>query len=396
VCGLNSLLGYGTLWRLAVATVFLTAAALPGGAVMPSFREAGQDKVTVSLETVVRHWRNWQASIRTARFTWKDTIVTPKGVVLSDTMSKEVNPRGVNVPAEDSTRENITTLILDGANWRYEHLGHVIDGRTGNVVPEHTTAVSKDGNGRVYMPKGVYDHPLGNITRLKKEDIPRDLTAKPLFLLLRSLSVGLFKVEDYAISALKGHVEGGSCVIVQGKQTDPNREAYWVDPAKDCAIMRYTISNQERVLVKMDLYYARSAEHGLVPARWHIVSSDMNGKTTESTSAFVVDYAINVPMDPRLFELEFPPGTLVRDFTAPSDFESASRWIVRDDGEKRYVTPHERTASYEQLINSESGQALVAPVSNVLGTWWLVALNIAVFVVALTLIVRRRLRTKIK
>src|SRR5262249_34976196 len=65
-------------------------------------------------------------------------------------------------------------------------------------------------------------------------------------------------------------------------------------------------------------------------------------------------WEINSRIGAEEFEVRIPTGALVY------QEEPQQQFIQRADGSRRVITPEERGATYEQYLNSESGEALKA------------------------------------
>jgi hypothetical protein len=132
----------------------------------------------------------------------------------------------------------------------------------------------------------------------------------------------------------------------------------------DFAILRFTRMVNERIALKIDLYYQRSGDDGWIPAAWDIITMDTDlDRPRLNCHASVTLFQINPPLADTEFQLAFPVGTRVRDLRAtPAE---GGYYIVRNDEQKRKITPDElrRGATYQQMVDTESGQAGVARIS---------------------------------
>jgi hypothetical protein len=94
-----------------------------------------------------------------------------------------------------------------------------------------------------------------------------------------------------------------------------SRVEYFLDPARDYLVVGYAVSNFEGVKTEDVLFeYAEDARIGHSPTR--ITRTRFNAKTgdLESHSSIEIEeVAVNEPIDPREFEIEFAPGTKVND-----------------------------------------------------------------------------------
>jgi hypothetical protein len=289
------------------------------------------------------------------------------------------------LPDRDMSFDCKNSLTIDGEKWRYVSQSPVRAGHTTNLVLQDTDVVSKDGTIKSYMRPGGFDHPVGNINQGKVSDVPRVNNARPLFQILRSLSVGFFVPQNYVMANESGFIDGRPCQILQTQPTNI-RWSLWVDPSRSFSLVRYSLSSEGKILLTTDLTYTQSSEHGWVAVGWKIVETDRSGSLKRSTNATVTHWEINTPIPPNEFDLDFPPGTLVRDFTTTTEWGSTSQYIAREGGKKRIVSQGDRGATYEQLLASETGTARLPRGPSALRMWAIVIcilLSLACIVVVL-------------
>ena len=75
------------------------------------------------------------------------------------------------------------------------------------------------------------------------------------------------------------------------------------------------------------------------------------------SGALVDDFVFNEHVDPKEFDLEFPPGTWV------TELESPTTYIVREGGKRRTITETELRSGnpYENFLKTEPGELAPAP-----------------------------------
>jgi hypothetical protein len=91
----------------------------------------------------------------------------------------------------------------------------------------------------------------------------------------------------------------------------------------------------------------------------------------------------NVDIGPVSFTIAFPPGSRM------SDERSREEWIIKANGEKRPILRGDIGATYEQMINSDPGEALGGKRTPFLLTWPGVLL-LSIGIVALGTVIWRR------
>lgn len=142
------------------------------------------------------------------------------------------------------------------------------------------------------------------------------------------------------------------------RSPESHSAALWVDPSRECSVQRYILSMGGKVRLQLNIDYTRDEQYGFVPSAWEIARLDPGGNPRESVSASVVSFVLNRRIPVEEFQLNFPAGTLVTDLKSDSA-RGRTQYIVREEGAKRLVTEEETfNASYEQLLNTETGMAL--------------------------------------
>lgn len=349
-----------------------------------------------SIDTIATTWAKQQETVRSFRCTWKNTVTIAKETVrISESGGKAKSEATSFFPKADTTLEENNILTVENKNWRYESDGYGIESSRREFVLQHNITVLKDGVGKCYMPKGIYNYPLGNIVNMKETDYPQDISARPLFLLFRSLRKGLFKKEKYTILRDKGVVDGHSCLLLQTNLGISPKCRLWIDPLKDYLIRRYELSNdQGKVYLVMTISYSFAKDNRWLPSGWKIVNVNEQGDLAQSMSSTVAEIAINMSSNEQDFDIAFPPGTKVRDLRSETANNELTQYIAREGGAKRIITREERQASYEELLNTESGQAFPNERRGSSVSKWIKFVSIGVFGGCLLLIFLRRIQQK--
>jgi len=344
------------------------------------------------INAIAKNWAIQQEEVRSIKFSWKSAVTIPKGTVRTSEESKrEARNAKDFFPEKDTTLEETNTLMVDKNNWRYETDGYGIDSSRREFISQHSVTTSKDGIGKCYIPKGIYAYPLGNIVNMKGTDYPQDISVRPLFQVFRSLRTGLFKSKEYTVLQDRGVVDGHSCLLLQTIAGISPKCCLWVDSERDYLVRRYTLSNEKgKVFLETTLSYSLTMKKRWLPSSWKVVNVNEQSDLAQSIISTVTDSAINTPFDEHDFDITFPPGTKVRDLRGETTGKELTQYIAREGGEKRMITPQERRAPYEELLNTESGQAIPTRRQWPFASSWFWLTSIGVFVGCLLLNVLRR------
>jgi hypothetical protein len=172
----------------------------------------------------------------------------------------------------------------------------------------------------------------------------------------------------------------------KASSTGAHRSTLWIDPALDYSVVRCTMSHGANLYFKLDIEYQKDEQHGYVPRAWNGVFLKASGGIKEAFRASVSDYVLNDSEAVGDIVLTLPPNTYVIDQT------TKERYLTRKDGTKRIITAEEDGATYQQLINSESGQALTSSQWATQWKWLLMGaiVSCAGLILAILMIRRRR------
>jgi hypothetical protein len=329
-------------------------------------------ELQVTLGAITKAWADRQDKVVSAKFSWKEHRVHPKGTLGDGREAGDAKP--VTTPANDVAFDLTHTLTFDGAKMRYTWKGKVWNSEGSGVVDQDYVGSFNGLAPKVLWPRGATGHPVGTIMQGKKLLDVNQLQNLPLLMTYRAMhsTMGLFDPKEFMLSDRQGIVSGRKCVLL--KQVNGGAITYWVD-AENHYLMRYATEKDGKTGIQIDLSYTPHPDYGQVLSGWRAVVYGVNGRLTESSESQVTDYSINLKIPDDEFELEFPPGTRVSDLTTPSDIGDYTDYIVRKNGEKRAITADENLkATYEQLVNTDSGKAL-AP--HWLLSKWIIGGNLA-------------------
>jgi hypothetical protein len=194
---------------------------------------------------------------------------------------------------------------------------------------------------------------------------------------------------DCVLSGKSGLIDGHPCVILERSKRPPS--SYWVDPARDCIVLRRVFGEASKPSMQIDVTYSLDAVYGWTPASWKHVSTDtQTGKLMFETVATVRKYEFNTVIPRSEFRFDFPAGTRV------NDQDARQSYIVREGGDNRLITPGELRAGAkdEELVATPSGGVLSLRSERTRRPWyWGLALLGVATLLALSLRRWRKRRT---
>lgn len=323
----------------------------------------GQQGTT--LETISRTWQARQDKVRSARFTWVERETIPRGYhsnlevppAMRDQALKDMGiPPGSVVPPQDTTLVVSSSLCLDGEKLRYKREGWAWSAKDQAHVPRLCLTVYDGKVGKEFYPLGAPYAPWPDGLILSGYPNARSLPLSPLVMTFRPFlpQMRIFDLHTMVLTDRRAVIDGKPYRELERKSGNSLMRV-WVDSSRDYVIGRYLTMVNDRPRTKIDISYRKDAGVGWVPERWDYTTFYADGKLKHAVQAKVVSYQINPTVEAKEFYLEFPPGTRVHDRTNP---QSPSDYIVREGNRKRMILREDIGATYEQMINSEPGEAL--------------------------------------
>jgi hypothetical protein len=174
------------------------------------------------------------------------------------------------------------------------------------------------------------------------------------------------------------------CVVVEYRANESATSRLWVDPARECAILRAVENRDGRAATQIDIAYTRHADQRWVPQEWTtmVFSDEMEypGRSSLFQTAFfqVVDTAVNEPIPADRFDIEIPRPAIVND-------ESNGRtYKVAHDGASQVVPAQELATLFSAF------PGVTRPVHGADRYTWNVVAGIAVVVIAASFMIWRR------
>jgi hypothetical protein len=201
---------------------------------------------------------------------------------------------------------------------------------------------------------GDANWPVGVIRKGKDYRDAGLAALRPLLLIYRPF-VPTLQPTDIRRMTLKDRqavIDGCPCVELEQILPKNSSIHLWVDTTRDYILVRRLIIDQGKPSEQIDIRYHTDANIGWVPSGWKIVTHGSKGELFCSISAILADAEFNIGVEPKVFELEFPPAARVQEESANENY------ILRQDGTKRPILDADIGATYEQMLNSDPGEAL--------------------------------------
>lgn len=355
------------------------------------------------VERVFADWKKRQTLAKSVLYRVRGERIEPKG-----SWPDQIGRPSGNLPAKDIVSTSRRSVLLDFSTSRYrlekeEELYHP---GTDKLYPYVQTRVFDGIHVKSYRPRERNTHPdsgvgptdpelgigKGDLTRLALESVNWPLfvghgsvPSKHRPVLLTKLTVlpdpTLFYVHGRGV-----HQGRPSLVLRTHSRPSGSYEEFWVDPARDSAIVRQLWYVTNKPCTDLDIAYDNPV-HRWLPSKWTFTERDNGtGKTTLVERMRVEAVTLDPQVDNAAFQIQERPGMLVAHITheppaAPGEFPPESK-------EQFYRIKEEGTI---QEVVIEKG--VVREVPSFRWFWWLLALVPAIGL-GIWLLLRRRTVTR--
>jgi len=262
----------------------------------------------------------------------------------------------------------LNTVTIDGARIRFAwnrsdgiNTLSAFDGQTYRMID---------------TPTSSHQYPRGRVVKALNPDITM-MALKPILMEFRLINpaVRAFQLTKFKVVDRNAVLDGHKCVLINDDDTGAaNIESMWLDPARDYLVLRNTITNRRTSAEsrRLDISYLDEPTVGWVPSGWSLIASRQRGVPFMSITAEVTEFTINDKIPAELFQLTFPPNTMVTD----SDGDKHRYYIIRSDGTQSAVAPEELASkTHEQLLASRPQESTWSRIR-----WLFLIVNVVVVV----------------
>ncbi len=273
-----------------------------------------------NIHNIMKAWEIHADLIRSARFTFLKRQEIPRSVIAD--IPLELIQGGESAPPMSRkgihASETTCTFLLEGDKMRFEMKGN-IPSRTSSTELNsiHQTSVWNGFIFKQYIPTaGGKEHRQGVLGQ-GQNGIIQEPSILPLLLNLRPNLIKTPMVK-YSVAPSKPEKDGpGLLMLTEPNLGDKNPivRRFWVDPAKDYAIVRYmeTVSKTSALLLQVDLVLFLEPDNGWIPTAWTRIIPVPNNPAHAIDTVTVTESKINLAVENSDFDLFFPTGTILLD-----------------------------------------------------------------------------------
>jgi hypothetical protein len=324
----------------------------------------------LTIDVVLSAWKGRQDAVKSAHFEWQDDRFALGGSVPGSEAGDDAN---VQRQVSFSMMNQMYRYAISGPQWVMREKRYApLDSLTVCNGQETRIYFSGDENGDTNT-----FHQFGVIHGDDYEGVLGNLSLCAILLTYRALDPTLvgFNSREYRIEPGVTMVQGHKCLRLANTTSEVDETHYWVDPARDCLVLRAERWVLGDLYYRATIDYERNVGRHWAPKAWETLSfHQQTGEVVERSRARVTRHELNPNVATDDFDFEFPVGTMVR------NLKTKETYIVRED-DNRLVTraEMEASASYEKLRSTETGEAVGKRHNS---SWIYVAAAITAFVMA--------------
>lgn len=323
---------------------------------------SAQGQGAVTIETIVKAWKEREEQVRSARFVWTEKETITRGFVTKLVGSLPMSERrlrdmgispGSVVPPEDTTYDVPSSLCLDGSKISYSRDAQQWSAKERAFVVQPSLAVFDGALGKTLASKGTTYMPFPQAQIRSGPPPVSTLSLSPLITAFRPFhnKLRIVDIQSMILTSRRATIMGRPCMELE-QRSGSSVQRIWVDPSRNYNLACYIVMDNERMRSKVDVEYRKGDGGRWLPEKWDVQMLDLGGKLETAARGKLTKHEINVSVDPGEFDIEFPPGTRVHDVRNP---KSPVDYIVKEGTKKRMILPEERGVTYEKLIDSEPG-----------------------------------------
>ncbi|MCI0701623.1 MAG: hypothetical protein L0241_11125 [Planctomycetia bacterium] len=374
--------------RLAVVTGCVVLAVWLATSAEQPVSAQDSDKLLAEVRTA---WENREAATKTIRMSWTLKTFTPKGgrnLMLPMHMTKDGKAR----PPADVTHDGKATLLLDGMKARYSQEDMVWSEGDFAFIPNRLDSGFADGKSKALRYHGTQKWPDGIIAKSKWNSYCNELPTWAPCIAVRGTSSQVMSGEglDAFTVARRTVVDGKNVVELTQPRTETRGEIkIWVAPQQEYSAVRYEGYHPKNGEVVLRMIATPQRHHSGVwlPGTW-VCSSFRDKKLAYTTTATMTDVEVGLNVTDDDFQVAFPAGTEVEDRSG----DKRVNYILKDDGNKRIILPSESSATYEDLLRTETGELAPGGRPSWFARNWWVCVAGSVVLVLLALLLYRATR----
>lgn len=286
------------------------------------------------LERVFKDWEKRRERIQRVRYVVKGQRIIPKGSHTDDMGRPYVPPR----PPEDIAQKDDTVLLLDFAGKRFrmerDWQSYSADNRLRSIVRRSIfdskslhNDFPREINARVGNVRGPQEPDVSILKNYASHRPLKTVDAYSLSPLLHahgivnqftlaSSFVDKPDIDDFHVHGRGVHADR-ACLVLRTfpapSGTASCFDEYWVDPARDSAILRHAQYFNGKLRTNKDVTYQQTS-HGWLPLSWVGTTRDLNGRRLINVARLrVEEFTIEPAVTDTNFQVEIKPGMIINE-----------------------------------------------------------------------------------
>jgi len=324
---------------------------MPGLAAFMVLVNLAGSRAADTRELLIDAWNRRQSSIHSFQFSW-----TGKRYARADVAVDPIEARSLDKPVDHglACETQMTLTVDEKRRFRFDVHEKVWAAEKSAYVPKEQIDAFDGPLRRNFFSRGVStSYPLAFISKHDPPTVLNGINSLAITMVYRPFDMMMINrlvPEKIQLSAEQATIDGHPCIIVEQVEGNYGRRV-WADTSRDYVPVRWVSGPDGRRSMQIDISYSKDAKYGWVPTAWNAGLFDGPERIEEGWQTITVKYQLNEAIPDSEFQLKYPVGTWIQDYTTKETY------ILLKDGKKRPILPGEYNGkNYEELLHSKPRQ----------------------------------------
>lgn len=306
-----------------------------------------------TIDEIEAAWQSRRQQLQSVECEWDATRLDKAGALNSPFGDADADA----IPKEDKISNYRRSLRYHNAMVRTEDRGGDYLVKTIDEEPvfrKMDVTLAWNGKASYSMFDGLENYPTATV-RSKPDAVYADKQFNWILAACCLPFPGGVDLKEYRMEGRK-RMNDKEVLVLQKRKLKPMDDAeIWLSPEPPHVVERIINKSEDITVGWRTVDYVRNEDGIEVPKSAFHVFCDKQGKDKTTIESTVTSFKINPSIDDSDFIIKFPDGTFVID----SSSDEVRKYILRNGGEKRMISPSEirRGATYKELLETEEGQA---------------------------------------
>lgn len=320
---------------------------MPGLAALMFLVNLAGSRAADTRELLIDAWNRRQSSIHSFQFSW-----TGKHYARADAAVDPIEAQSLDKPVDsDLACETQMTLTVDEKHrFRFDTHDKAWSAAKSAYVPKDQHYIFDGLLERNFFSRDVSTpYPTAFIGKCDPPTVKNDIKSLAITVVYRPFDMRMINrlaPEKLRLSAEQTTIDGHPCLVVEQVEGNYERRV-WADTSRDYVPVRWVSGPGGKRSIQIDISYSKDAKYGWVPTAWTTGFFD-GAEKIESWQTTTVKHKLNETIPDSSFQLSYPVGTWVHDYTTKETYI-----LLKDDKKRPILRGEFNGKNYEELLHSK-------------------------------------------